>query len=385
MKTISFAFRIDENLVNKKIKIFKTYLTQKLKKSKLIVNNKITDIRADIFIPNNKSKILKIKLLLLLDKIHSFLEIKEGCTLPIEYIKNNDYIFSKSAIVRLPKITYKINKRNSKDGIAIFGKYFLIYNKRKLLILYDDKIFFQVNEFFPKKYLDIEKVDKLEIYLIVLEEISSVSLMFDHCSSLEEISINENSNIFIENKELKNNHKIIFKDENKKNINTKINIVIENFDILEDEDFPISIASSISEKNRININEIILLIYLMFFDNIKLFDIYKNKKNSLNKYSIFEDISLILFLSDITQWYITDMTCAFRDCSSLKSIPDISTWNTENATIISSMFENCKSLISLPDISKWKTENVTDIGGMFCKCKALISLPDLSKWRILIM
>ena len=40
------------------------------------------------------------------------------------------------------------------------------------------------------------------------------------------------------------------------------------------------------------------------------------------------------------------------ECSSLKSLPDISKWNINNAENMSGLFENCKLLISLPDISK---------------------------------
>ena len=384
MKIISFAFRIDENIVNKSIKIFKPNLIKKLKRSILIIDNKIKDIRSDFTIPNKKSKILKIHLILL-NKIPNFLEVKEGCTLPIEYLKNNDYIFSKSAIARLPKISFKINKSNSKEDIRIFGKLFLIFNKRNksnLLILYENKIFFQINEFFPKKYIDIERFDRLEIYLIAIKEIDSISFMFDGCTSLEEISVNENKNKFIENKELNNNHKIIFKDKHKEKTIAIINEEIKNFDILEDEYFPISLATLIFEKNKTDINEIIMLIYLMFLDNQRLFNIYKNKNNSLNKYSIFEDISsLILFFSDITHWNITSMAAAFRGCSLLNSIPDISTWNTEDANTMIYMFKDCKSLVSLPDISKWNTSKVTNITGMFCECNALVTLPDLSKWK----
>ena len=384
MKIISFVFRIDENIVNKSIKIFKPNLIKKLKRSILIIDNKIKDIRSDFTIPNKKSKILKIQLLLL-NKIPNFLEVKEGCTLPIEYLKNNDYIFSKSAIARLPKISFKINKSNSKEDIRIFGKLFLIFNKRNksnLLILYENKIFFQINEFFPKKYIDIERFDRFEIYLIAIKEIDSISFMFDGCTSLEEISVNENKNKFIENKELNNNHKIIFKDKHKEKTIAIINEEIKNFDILEDEYFPISLATLIFEKNKTDINEIIMLIYLMFLDNQRLFNIYKNKNNSLNKYSIFEDISsLILFFSDITHWNITSMAAAFRGCSLLNSIPDISTWNTEDANTMIYMFKDCKSLVSLPDISKWNTSKVTNITGMFCECNALVTLPDLSKWK----
>ena len=51
----------------------------------------------------------------------------------------------------------------------------------------------------------------------------------------------------------------------------------------------------------------------------------------------------------------------FYNCESLKSLPDISKWNTSNVTNMEDMFYYCGSLESLPDISKWNTSNVTNI------------------------
>ena len=44
------------------------------------------------------------------------------------------------------------------------------------------------------------------------------------------------------------------------------------------------------------------------------------------------------------------------------------------------MFFNCYELKSIPDISKWDTKNVTEMSYMFFNCRALKSLPDFSKW-----
>ena len=45
------------------------------------------------------------------------------------------------------------------------------------------------------------------------------------------------------------------------------------------------------------------------------------------------------------------MDCLFKECSSLKKLPDISKWNTNNVENISSLFANCSLLKELPDIS----------------------------------
>ena len=69
------------------------------------------------------------------------------------------------------------------------------------------------------------------------------------------------------------------------------------------------------------------------------------------------------------------MNHLFYGCNSLKSLPDISKWNTSNVKYMKSMFWRCNSLISLPDLSKWNTSNVKDMFSMFYGCNSLISLP----------
>ena len=44
------------------------------------------------------------------------------------------------------------------------------------------------------------------------------------------------------------------------------------------------------------------------------------------------------------------------------------------------MFFLCKSLKSLPDISKWNTSNMINISYLFCECISLDKLPNISKW-----
>ena len=43
------------------------------------------------------------------------------------------------------------------------------------------------------------------------------------------------------------------------------------------------------------------------------------------------------------------------------------------------LFSGCYSLISLPDISSWSTNNVYDMTYMFGNCSTLKSLRDISK------
>ena len=70
---------------------------------------------------------------------------------------------------------------------------------------------------------------------------------------------------------------------------------------------------------------------------------------------------------------INDMSFIFFKCSSLKLIPDISTWNINNVENMRDMFSDCISLSFLPDLSKWKTKIDTT------NCISLLSIPDFIK------
>ena len=72
----------------------------------------------------------------------------------------------------------------------------------------------------------------------------------------------------------------------------------------------------------------------------------------------------------------------FRRCKSLKYIPDISKWNTENVLDIGGLFYECSSLKEIPDISKWNVENVYIVNSIFYECSSLKQIPDISKWNL---
>ena len=63
--------------------------------------------------------------------------------------------------------------------------------------------------------------------------------------------------------------------------------------------------------------------------------------------------------------FINNMSRIFCFCKSLKSLPDISNWDTKNVNDMCYMFCCCKSLESLPDISKWAIKNVDNMSRMF--------------------
>ena len=74
------------------------------------------------------------------------------------------------------------------------------------------------------------------------------------------------------------------------------------------------------------------------------------------------------------------MSYMFYMCESVKSLPDISKWDTKNVNNMSGMFSECSSLKSLPDISKWSTKNVNDMKGMFYNVNEKIIPKNFQKY-----
>ena len=96
---------------------------------------------------------------------------------------------------------------------------------------------------------------------------------------------------------------------------------------------------------------------------------------------LFAECSSLKSLPDISKWNIKNVKYlggAYLDISSLP-LTDIEFWNNinNNEMINGGIFAKCSSLESLPDISKWNTNNVTNMCGIFAKCSSLKSLPDI--------
>ena len=62
----------------------------------------------------------------------------------------------------------------------------------------------------------------------------------------------------------------------------------------------------------------------------------------------------------------------FSSCSALTTL-DVSNFDTQNVTDMSSMFSNCSALTTL-DLSSFETQNVTDMSRMFKSCSALTTI-----------
>ena len=184
----------------------------------------------------------------------------------------------------------------------------------------------------------------------------------------------------------KNNSEIINKNDINKN---KIGKFRYDFKIKEKTINELKII----DKNfiRINKNKAKLIIKNKFHDLIEKIN-YKNIKNYIIKMKIFDVIinlnsmfkncnNLKIFISfPINTKYLKKLSSMFSGCSSLKELPDMSNWNTNNVINMSYLFSGCSSLKELPDLCNWNTNNVTNMSYLFSRCSSLSSLPDISKW-----
>ena len=88
--------------------------------------------------------------------------------LNINKVKSKNH--SKNEII----IKYKINKNDNK--IKLFGKLFVIHNKKNCKIMCEDKLY-DLNEFFDLTNYNKSK-DILEIKLIIINNITNMSHLF---------------------------------------------------------------------------------------------------------------------------------------------------------------------------------------------------------------
>ena len=246
-------------------------------------------------------------------------------------------------------LIYKVDNK-----IKLFGHDFVERNRNNCKIIINGK------EDELKEYktfsLFSKKIDKLEIKLKGINNITDMSYMFDGCSSLSSLP-----------------------DISKWNTNN-----VTNMSYMFNGCSSLSTLPDISKWNTNNVTHM-TNIFNGCSSLTSLPDISKwNTNNVSNMSYMFNGCSSLSTLPDISKWNtnnVINMSYMFSECSSLSSLPDISKWNTNNVINMSYMFSGCSSLSSLPDISKWNTNNVINMSYMFSGCSTLSSLPDISKWN----
>ena len=239
---------------------------------------------------------------------------------------------------------------HNSESKRIFGDGFVKNNKEKCKLIYngDEK---ELKEY----YQEFDNKDFIKFKLKFNNNTINMSHMFDRCKNIISIKFEENTN------------EIDIGSNNNSINNSQVNFTLENN--------PNSLSSSQNKELFYN-NETELCkgIVSSIFSTAKA----NNSNNVSSESNLLIKNSSISFISKII---VTNMREMFSGCNSLKSLPDISKWNTSNVKYMNSMFSGCNSLISLPDISKWNISNVNEMNSMFYGCKALSLLPDISKWN----
>ena len=274
------------------------------------------------------------------------------------------------------KMIYK-SKKSKKDPLKIIGNNFYRQNRNKAKLIINNK------KYSLKEYIDNIKGEEIKIKMILNKNISNKSYMFKDCDSLIEFSITNNILEFIDIDEYhyQNNYSNIEYNEIKETL--WIEDEPEFCDLYSGIDDIDGISNPFLENNtssyiKTQSEEI------SEFSKKSLLEIIELKYNCSNLEYIFYKCSSLKSIINITKWNtnsVTDMSFMFWGCSSLSSLPDISEWNTNNVIDMSYIFGDCSLLSLLPDISKWNTNNVYNMSFLFYNCSSLSSLPDISKWN----
>ena len=290
-------------------------------------------------------------------------------------------------------------KDYNEDVIRILGKYFIKQNENKCKLIYNNKKY-RLNNYFNEIDNNYDhNINEIKLKIIGINNITDFGDMFHGSFYLSSVSeskhnieqrISNSYNIFNNN----NNPYLLFELIGKKNANEGNNININtNYELYEEFKESIdfynecilsqsenisSIKTNLSDYSYKNSDNIIYIYQALSTNN--------NYNNKLKKISrMFYGCISLKTLPDLSNWdtsSVIEMNHMFCACKSLISLPDISKWDTSNIIYMSAMFVECRALISLPDISKWNTSNVTDMSGMFFGCRKFISIPDISQWNI---
>ena len=220
---------------------------------------------------------------------------------------------------KLLKAKYKNKLDKNSNRIKIFGATFVINNKNKnnCTLKYKGKDL-ELKEYIYITELDQEQEeDEFEIELVLLDNMTDLSHMFDGCTSL--LSVNDN---------------LIFS------------------------------GMEISKMNHLFYN-CTSLTELSFFQE---WDVSNVTDMSYIFYNC-SSLTSIPFISEFDTSNVLNMSYLFYKCSSLISL-DISNWNVSNVENMNSMFYNCSSLEAFTFIFEWKFSNLKNYSQIVNKNSA---------------
>ena len=219
---------------------------------------------------------------------------------------------------------YKMLYKASNNDLRILGNIFVKNNKNKGKLIINNKKQ-KISEFI--NFISV-KDNEYKIKLLLTKNIHNKSYFFKDCITLLKLSTSNIRKITVESniKFINGTEQEILYDE----INTKKEIDSQFYD--EEANNP---NINISEISKTEKNTTISSIKF-WNNNLESF----SSNNFFNFEEMFSNCSSLNYLSDIFQSEnkIINMRYIFYECKSLESLPDISGWNIEDVTDISSLF-----------------------------------------------
>ena len=265
-------------------------------------------------------------------------------------------------------------------------------------IVYDGYINKEPNYFIPQKLSEINANNEI---FQTLKDINNTSNEKDVLLKIYDFYNNINPTCFNNNNNKKDNKRDNKKERSKERENK--NKSDHNNNSLTKKTNQMTIIYNL-KKNT----EKIRLFGNKFFKNNKnnCYLLINGKKAELCEFYILNDEGKIdkniLIVKLIEKNILTNMSYMFFDCTSLKSLPDISKFDFKNVRNIFAMFYNCTSLKSFPDltnlnknialkknsmiveyfldIAKWNTKIFSDIDCNHFDCSKLKILTNISEW-----
>ena len=310
-------YEINEELVNKKIKIFDN-------------TNNIMDYIYKVIINKKEEEKEKIK--------NGKYRFKEKGIIFVEYhIKENT--------INLNKLFYECNYLKEVNFPSLINNQ--ITNMSRML----------------EKCSLLEKITFSPLF--TTKKVLDMSYMFSKCENLKDLNFESFNTISVKNmSNMFNGCKLLEK------------LDLSNFETENVEDMSYMFCDCIKLQeinlksfNTVNVTNMGHMFSLCPLENLDLSNFNtKNVKCMTFMFSFCKNLEN-LDLSSFNTENVEDMSFMFGNCENLEQI-DLSSFNTANAKNMSNMFSDCKSLENL-DLMSFNIDEKVKINGMFKNCEKL--------------
>ena len=283
--------------------------------------------------------------------------------------------------------------QNIKDNYNINNINYQIFQNRKNIIIYNKNIIGEMKKIIFEKNINEKFYSLYSIYNKIIKKdiINDINKVNDNFSITSLAKMNTKINeIEIAYKNNKNKEIQLFGEEFIINNKDKCKLKFKDNYFYLQKKYDKSLLKIDEDifKVKLEMAEEITDLSCMFKNCTSLLELTDTNKLNIEKVTnmsyMFNGCSSLSNLSDISNWKtfnVTNMSNMFSGCTSLQSLPNISIWNTENVKNMNFMFYNCQNLKSFPEINNWNTNKMNGAIGIFSGCNENI-LPNITNWNI---